>query len=601
MAPKTTLGHLLVNDLLPAHHRSHDTLGKSNFNKKLLAIAKEDPVAYVDIVSKLKKVGDELSTLEGVSVGLDDIAPVYATRDAIMQPAMIAIKNAKTPAEREKIILDVQDKMLKHTTEHPGSMAMMAHSGARGNFGQLMKTVASPVAAIGTKGRINPWLIGKSYSEGLSAADYWVAGNESRINTVTSSTSVAEPGDLAKILVNNLYPYVIVKDDCGTHNGLPMSSSDTHVVDRHLAKDTGPFKYNTLITPQIAQRLKTVAAQVYVRSPMTCESNEGVCRKCQGLDEKGKAHSVGVNVGVRAAQALSEPLTQFALNAKHGVRTLKGASQKLEGLSGFRQLLEVPQSFFNKATLAELHGKVTRIQPAPHGGNYVYVEGKEHYVSPNLNVLVHVGQTVEAGDVLSEGIPKPDELVHHKGFGTGRQYLVDQLHSIYSGAGTNIDKRHLELVARAELSHVKVMDHSSDHPELTRGDVIHYNTYRNAVGKKTRTVPLAESDGQILGKEIFQYTAGTRITPSVIASLKMHGVKTIDVAEGAPGVEFLMKPMTRNPLMNPDWMARLAHRYLKDSVLKGAHYGEASNLHGTHPVPAYAYGSEFGSGSDGKY
>lgn len=597
----TTLGQLLVNEILPAHHRGQETYGKSNFNKKLLAIAKEDPTAYVDIVSRLKRMGDELSTLEGVSVGLDDIAPVYDTRDAIMKPAMEAIKKATTPAEREKIVLEVQDKIEAHTNAHPGSMTMMAKSGARGSIGQLMKTVASPVAAVDAKGNITPWLIGKSYSEGLSAADYWVAGNEARINTVKSSTSVAEPGDLAKILVNNLYPYVVVKDDCGTHNGLSMPSADGHVVDRYLAKESGGFPYNTLVTPQIAQKLKTMAPSVYVRSPMTCEAHEGVCRKCQGLDEKGKPHAIGVNVGVRAAQALSEPLTQFALNAKHGVRKLKGASQKLEGLSGFRQLLEIPQSFFNKATLAERPGKVTKIVLAPHGGYYVYVEGVEHYVSPNLKILVHEGQAVEAGDVLSEGIPKPDELVHHKGFGAGRQYLVDQLHDIYASANNNVDKRHLELVARAELSHVRILESSSDHPNLIRGDVVHYNSYRDAVGKKTRQIPLDKSEGQVLGKEIFQYTAGTRLTKSLIETLKSHGVKMVEVSDSAPAVEFMMKPMTRNPLLNPDWMARLAHRYLKDSVLKGAHFGDASDLHGAHPVPAYAYGAEFGSGSDGKY
>jgi DNA-directed RNA polymerase subunit beta' len=597
----TTLGHLLVNEILPVQHRGQETLEKKNFNKKLLAIAKEDPTAYVDIVSRLKRVGDELSTLEGMSVGLDDIAPVYETRDAIMKPAMEVIKKATTSAEREKIILDVQDKMMAHTKSHPGTMTVMAHSGARGNFPQLMKTVASPVAAVDAKGAITPWLIGKSYSEGLSAADYWVAGNEARINTVKSSTSVAEPGDLAKILVNNLYPYVIVKDDCGTHNGLAMSSSDGHVVDRYLAKDAGPFKYNTLVTPQVAQKLKTVSPEIYVRSPMTCDAYEGVCRKCQGLDEKGKSHAIGVNVGVRAAQALSEPLTQFALNAKHGVRVLKGASQKLDGLSGFRQLLEIPQSFFNKATLAERAGKVTKIVPAPHGGNYVYVEGVEHYTSPNLKVVVQEGQTVEAGDVLSDGIPKPDELVYHKGFGAGRQYLVEQLHNIYNTQGTNMDKRHLELIARAELSHVKVLEASPEHPTLLRGDVIHYNDYRDAVGQKTRQVPLTQAEGLLLGKETLHYTAGTRLTKSILDELKSHGVKTLDVSDSAPAVEFMMKPMTRNPLLNPDWMARLAHRYLKDSVLKGAHFGDASDLHGAHPVPAYAYGAEFGNAPDGKY
>jgi hypothetical protein len=45
----------------------------------------------------------------------------------------------------------------------------------------------------------------------------------------------------------------------------------------------------------------------------------------------------------------------------------------------------------------------------------------------------------------------------------------------------------------------------------------------------------------------------------------------------------------------------LAHRYLKDSLLQGARTGAASDLHSTHPVPAYAYGAEFGMGPEGRY
>ena len=79
-----TLGHWLVNDILPEGHRTSEPLGKSSLNKKLTALAKEDPGAYVSIVSRLKKLGDELSTTEGVSVGLDDIAPEYAARGSVV-------------------------------------------------------------------------------------------------------------------------------------------------------------------------------------------------------------------------------------------------------------------------------------------------------------------------------------------------------------------------------------------------------------------------------------------------------------------------------------------------------------------------------------
>lgn len=596
-----TFGQLLVNDLLPEGHRSTTPLNKSSLNKTLLVLARENPGAYIGIVSRLKKLGDTLSTTEGVSVGLDDIAPEYAARDKIMQPAMDKIKHIRDGAEREKMILGVQDQMMTYTRTHGGSMTQMALSGARGNIPQLMKTIGSPVASVDHKGAITPWLVGKSYSEGLSPADYWVTGNEARINTIKSSTSVAEPGDLAKILVNNLYPYVITVDDCGTHNGVAMATSDGHAHGRYLAKDTGGHHRNELLTQSVLADLMRKHATLYVRSPMTCEAHPGICRKCQGLDEKGHPHAIGVNVGVRAAQALAEPLTQFTLNAKHGVRVLKGASKELDGLPGVRQMIEVPQSFVHKATLADRAGTVTKVVKAPHGGHYVYVGAHEHYVGPQLDVLVHVSQAVEAGDALSDGVPKPDEIVAHKGLGAGRQYLVEALHRLYKKQGVDVDKRHLEILARADLGHVRILDHADEHPELLRGDVVAYHTYKAALSHAVKTVPLNEAAGHVLGKEILHFTVGTPLTPSIVATLQTHGIKEVVVATSAPRVEFLMKPMTRNPLLNPDWLARMSHRYLKDTLLKGAHFGDATDFHSTHPVPAYAFGETFGTGTDGRY
>jgi hypothetical protein len=75
----------------------------------------------------------------------------------------------------------------------------------------------------------------------------------------------------------------------------------------------------------------------------------------------------------------------------------------------------------------------------------------------------------------------------------------------------------------------------------------------------------------------------------------------VPIAQNVPEIEPIMRTAARNPLLNPDWMARLAHRYLKDTILSGAHKGESSELHGVNAVPAYAAGSEFGQGENGKY
>lgn len=595
-----TLGQFLVNDALPKAHRSDVHLDKKALNKKLVEIARADPSAYAEISAKLKLLGDEFSTLEGISVGLDDVAPAYVARNKIMDPAMAAMAKATTYAEKEKIILDTQSALNEHTQKHPGTLTEMALSGARGNIPQLLKTVSSPVAALDSRGRITPWLISKAYSEGLSLPDFWVAGNEARQNTVTSVTSVAEPGDIAKIVANNMYPHIVTSVDCGTTNGIHMETADSHIRGRVIAHDAGDFKRGAVISPGVQKALQLKGGTVFVRSPLSCEEHAGVCSKCMGADSSDRLNHVGVNVGLRAAQAMSEPLTQFSLSAKHGARVLKGGSKQLEGVKGVRQLLEVPESFFHKATLAEHPGTVTKVIKAPHGGHYVYIDDTEHYAGPQLEVLVAHGKKVEAGDALSDGIPKPDEIVKHKGLGAGRKYLAEQLHDVYGRSGANLDKRHFELLARADLSHVRVLESSDAHPELLRGDIIHYNQLRNLLGKGAHVELLSKAEGRVLAKEVFHYTAGTELVPSVIANLRSLGVKEVSVANSPPVIEHMMSPMTRAPLLNPDWMARMAFRYLKGSVLTGAHLGQSSDIHGVHPVPAYAAGV-IGDNTGGRY
>ena len=90
-------------------------------------------------------------------------------------------------------------------------------------------------------------------------------------------------------------------------------------------------------------------------------------------------------------------------------------------------------------------------------------------------------------------------------------------------------------------------------------------------------------------------------TKSLADNLERVGVKRVSVHRGIPNVEFVMKPFAMNPLLSPDWMARLSHRYLKGSIQQAVHFGETSDIHGTHPVPAYAFGAELRNGPGGTF
>lgn len=600
----TTVGHFLLNDVLPDTHKVTGAVTNRQLHDHLVGLARSNPDLYVHTVTRLKRRGDEIATLEGISVGLDDITPDYAARDAVLGPLADKVVAETDPKKRTQLVIEAQQKIIELTKRHPGSMTQMALSGARGNIPQLMKIVASPLAANDDKHGVNPFVIRRSYAEGLSPAEYWTTTPEARANNVASVVSVSQPGEMAKLLVANMVNKVVSSPDCGTHNGVLMKVTDVHALDRFLAREEHGLPRNTLITPQVVQKFRAANDPDFlVRSPMTCAAPHGVCQKCQGLNEKGQIHQIGTNVGVRAAHAMAEPLTQMALSSKHSVLTIKEKKPELQGLKGVRQLLEIPKAFRHEAVLAPHAGTVQKIEKAPQGGTYIYLTGDKQplYAASELTVTATIGQHVEAGDALTNGVPHPAKVVGLKGLGAGRQYFVNALHKIYQDTGLNLDKRHLELLAKSELNHVRLLDHDESHPEFLKGDVLNYNAFREAYAKDTETVPLEQAVGRRLGQELFHHTLGTPVTRALVKEFAARGVREVRVAKNLPRVEFVMKPVAMNPLLDKDWLGRMAHRYLKDSVHDAVHFGEESDLHGLHPIPAYAYGAELRHGPGGTY
>src|SRR5690606_26775543 len=58
--------------------------------------------------------------------------------------------------------------------------------------------------------------------------------------------------------------------------------------------------------------------RIQVRSPMTCEAELGVCRRCYGMDlSTGSMVEEGLAVGIIAAQSIGEPGTQLTMRTFH--------------------------------------------------------------------------------------------------------------------------------------------------------------------------------------------------------------------------------------------------------------------------------------------
>ena len=590
-----SFGQYLIKDHLPPGVKPGRTpLSKKILKEAFVGYAKEHPEDYVRRMQGLKKVADEIVTLNPLSPGLDDITPDYKARDRIFARARTRLDAARTYPQQMAALAMAQSGAIDLAKKHPGSMAQEVMAGARGSPVQLVRTLVSPVVALKPDKTVYPYLIGKSYAEGLTPGESWIANSEARVNAAASNLSVSEPGDLQKIFVNNMSNQVVATEDCGIRNGIALSVDSPEIRDRYVQASRGLAR-NTLVTTDVAKRLSKKGGVVIVRSPSTCELPDGICQKCAGLNEVGTQHSIGTNLGVRAGHVLSEPLTQMALDSKHGGKLAARKGREAQTIKRLRSLIEVPESFANRAIVAEEDGRVEDVTPAPQGGHYITAAGHRYYTPPEAPPIVRKGIRVEAGDALADGVPNPKDITRLKGIGAGRDYLIEKLNNLYSSSGHNIDRRHLEILAKSHLNYADVI-HPGAVRGLRAGDLVAHAALRGKLRENATERSLASIEGHVLGDDYLHHTAGTRVTPTLVESLKEAGIDRVRTLkpEDAPQLQFVMKPLSRNPLLNPDVLSRLGHRYLKTALLEGVHAGRTSKLKGYHPTPPMIHGARFG-------
>jgi Hint module len=287
--------------------------------------------------------------------------------------------------------------------------------------------------------------------------------------------------------------------------------------------------------------------------------------------------------------------TQLALNSKHtsGAATKK---KSYSGLSWLQRFVQIPDNFPDRAPVAEQAGSVS-VQPAPQGGNYVYVGDKTHYVPQHLNLLVKTGQQVEAGQPLSEGIIRPDDVVRLRGLGEGRNYYATRLHQMLDDSGAANDRRNVEVVARAAVNHVRITDADGWKGHLP-DDMVPYNHVLKDFEPAEDSEEKAphEAVGQYLQKAALHYTPGTQLTSSMADQLHKAGYKSLLVSKTGPGFEPEMVRLQTQSFATPDWLAALGTSYLSKQLATRAQRGQDTNIRSNiHFAPRLAIGEGFGA------
>jgi DNA-directed RNA polymerase subunit beta' len=562
----TTVGRVLFNRVLPEELRFVNRVLDKGAIQELVSdiyhlLREEGTPAIVDAI---KDIGFAYATRSGATIAVSDIT-VPPDREAIIN---------RTLEEAEAVRLDYQRGLLteQEQVEHiielwqqttnevadavregmdpTGNLSTMAISGAtKGGFGPISQLAGMRGLMADPAGRIIPLPIRSNFRDGLTTLEYFISTHGARKGLTDTALRTADAGYLTRRLVDVAQDVIINDDDCGTEQGIWVRRTDDvagqqfhdRIMGRVTAKrasdpETGEVlaKKGTLITLDKGRRIgESNLTEIFVRSPLTCELQFGLCRKCYGMDlGRGKMVESGAAVGIVAAQSIGEPGTQLTLRTFHTGGVAAGGDITT-GLPRVEELFEARKKPKGEAVIAEISGTAHVVAPdvpdgprsvqilesqlikdeysipgnwalkvedgieisageliakrgdstivASHGGRLRIEDGKviiaydqvdeaEYDIPPSARLLVKDREKVIAGEQLTEGSLNPHRILRILGREACELYLLTEVQKVYRSQGQNINDKHFEVIIRKMLSKAQVTQPGDT--DLLPGDLV---------------------------------------------------------------------------------------------------------------------------------
>ncbi len=354
---------------------------------------------------KIKALGFHYAMRGGMTVGVRDIqvptekvgiiAQAESERDATQRRYM---RGLMTEDERYNKVIniwrDAGEKMTKQVravnevhaesldTVTPNQVkrfnpvSMMVTSKARGNINQLTQLSGMRGLMADPSGKVIELPIKSNFREGLSVLEYFVSTHGGRKGLADTALRTADAGYLTRRLIDVAQDNIVTMEDCGSTESLLLHSNDDDEVmkplhQRVIGRVTAEPIYaldgsllldtNEEIHEDVAGQLPTNNIRyVRIRTPLYCQAEYGICRKCYGRNlATGKLVEIGEAVGIIAAQSIGEPGTQLTLRTFHtgGSAT---AADITQGLPRIIEIFEARVKAETKATLAEQDGVLTQ-------------------------------------------------------------------------------------------------------------------------------------------------------------------------------------------------------------------------------------------------
>lgn len=539
---ETTVGRLLFNSVLPSDHLFvNEVVNQKMLFRVIIDIIDErGPEAVPPIVDRLKKLGFRYATVSGTTWGIDEVkVPVQKqqiideSREEERKVFAFYDEGLISREERRRMIVEIWhraktrlEKLLPETLSHSGSAFEMWDSGARGSLGQIAQMAGMKGLIVNTRGETLEFPILSSMKEGMTPLEYFNTTHGSRKGLADTALQTAKAGYLTRRLFVVAQDAIVTEEDCKTKEGTRIGRISASGIEiafskaikgRILAEDAVDSK-GAVIFPKahLLSRRDAIAveestcAEVIVRSPMTCKTLRGVCQKCYGIDlTTNKIVDIGEAVGTVAAQAIGEPGTQLTMNTKHAGGAASAGGDVTSGLPRVEEVFEKRQpkipAVVNKydgvVTDIRREGRESIIVVAPDMGAKGAPKKKDNieYPVPYRRVVtISKGDTVRAGQIMTDGSALLPELFKFGGQEVAQEYIISEVNKIYELQGVTIARKHIELIVKQMMSRVKVTSGGDSH--FTVGDVVEEWIFIDTNNKlKAEGKEVAKAERLILG------------------------------------------------------------------------------------------------------
>jgi len=471
---KTTPGRLRLGNLLPLN-------AKAPFELVNRLLRKKDVQAVIDTVyrycgqkesvifcDQIMGLGFREAFRAGISFGKDDMlipdskwTIVNEVRDQVKEFEQQYMDGLITQGEKYNKVVDAWSKcsdkvageMMAEISavrfddagaeKEPNSVYMMSHSGARGSPAQMKQLGGMRGLMAKPSGEIIETPIISNFKEGLTVLEYFNSTHGARKGLADTALKTANSGYLTRRLVDVAQDCIVRVNDCGTDRAITAETAvnDGEVVQSLAERVLGRVAADDILVPgtdevivargelideRKADAIDAAAVQTArIRSPLTCEAEEGVCAACYGRDlARGTLVNIGEAVGIIAAQSIGEPGTQLTMRTFH----IGGIAQ-----GGQQSFLEASQEgkieFRNGNLLTNANGEqivvgrnmsIAIIDEA--GG-----ERAVHKVGYGAKIHVKEGQAVKRGTKLFEWDPYTLPIIAEK---AGLAKFVDLISGI---------------------------------------------------------------------------------------------------------------------------------------------------------------------------